>query len=537
MPYRGEAMSGFAGHHRTLADLELVRPADDNVGRIATVGTPETSAIYHISQGNGWEPLVTAQTNALTGGIKNTVASNRQVLQAGRSALILGDSIALNNFEIAGGAFGYNPRGVFVHANVELGWVFDFVGSDGGVSGESSDQILTRVPTLLSTYDPEYVLIPGGFINDIAVNKTSTEIITNLSAILKLIAGRNIVWTTVLPSSLNAGTAARKAVLHACNRWLVSMGKSVPGLTVVDTYSAFVDVSTGSQVSTFSADNLHPNTLGAAAVSRAVVRALRQQLGFQPAPLFGFGTDDYKNMIYNPYGVGSNAGGVGGFVAGGLTGVGPNGWEGAVHATGTGIGSKVATSDEVQGEWATIAVTNSASTGSGAGFIFRLKTSNAWFATTAYQLGGKANPSNGYLYRAIVAGTSAASQPTWPTTVGATVTDGTVTWACFDNPVVGDTIGAAVEFQMDTWSSNAMPSAYIEFLDGVSATIYRSSCLFAQSGDTLPSYVLPTGILVIPDVVIPATTTNISLRVRSNGAASATGNFKIRRVGAWLKNR
>ena len=69
MSYRGEAMSGFAGHHRTLADLELVRPADDNVGRIATVGTPETSAIYHISQGNGWEPLVTAQTNALTGRI------------------------------------------------------------------------------------------------------------------------------------------------------------------------------------------------------------------------------------------------------------------------------------------------------------------------------------------------------------------------------------------------------------------------------------------------------------------------------------
>lgn len=36
---------------------------------------------------------------------------------------------------------------------------------------------------------------------------------------------------------------------------------------------------------------------------------------------------------------------------------------------------------------------------------------------------------NGYAYQVTVAGTShATTQPTWPTTVGATVTDGTVTW-------------------------------------------------------------------------------------------------------------
>ena len=56
-----------------------------------------------------------------------------------------------------------------------------------------------------------------------------------------------------------------------------------------------------------------------------------------------------------------------------------------------------------------------------------------WAATTAY--GGdttahyvRPTTGNTYIYRASVAGTSAGSEPTWPTTVGQTVTDGTVTW-------------------------------------------------------------------------------------------------------------
>ena len=59
-----------------------------------------------------------------------------------------------------------------------------------------------------------------------------------------------------------------------------------------------------------------------------------------------------------------------------------------------------------------------------------------WVASTAYSLDDLVSPTtpNGYRYKATVAGTSAASEPTWPTTVGQTVVDGTVTWTCEKPP-------------------------------------------------------------------------------------------------------
>ena len=57
----------------------------------------------------------------------------------------------------------------------------------------------------------------------------------------------------------------------------------------------------------------------------------------------------------------------------------------------------------------------------------------AWVVNTAYSVGDIRAPTtpNGFLYRVTVAGTShAATEPTWPTTLAATVVDNTVTWEC-----------------------------------------------------------------------------------------------------------
>lgn len=66
--------------------------------------------------------------------------------------------------------------------------------------------------------------------------------------------------------------------------------------------------------------------------------------------------------------------------------------------------------------------------------LFKTMKGTAWEASTAYSLGDIVVPTagleNGFRYECTTAGTSDASEPTWPTTEGATVNDGTVVWTC-----------------------------------------------------------------------------------------------------------
>lgn len=57
-----------------------------------------------------------------------------------------------------------------------------------------------------------------------------------------------------------------------------------------------------------------------------------------------------------------------------------------------------------------------------------------WSGATTYALGAVITPitRNGYAYVVTTAGTSSAIEPTWPTDVDSTVTDGTVVWTRSD---------------------------------------------------------------------------------------------------------
>lgn len=63
-------------------------------------------------------------------------------------------------------------------------------------------------------------------------------------------------------------------------------------------------------------------------------------------------------------------------------------------------------------------------------YVWWVSQEQDWVASTAYALGDRVIPAahNGHAYVCTTAGTSGASAPTWPTTQGATVTDGTAVW-------------------------------------------------------------------------------------------------------------
>jgi hypothetical protein len=77
--------------------------------------------------------------------------------------------------------------------------------------------------------------------------------------------------------------------------------------------------------------------------------------------------------------------------------------------------------------------------------------SSQWTATTTYTTGQFVRPTsgNGYIYYCQVGGTTGGSQPSWPTTIGASVTDSGATWTCIGH-------GAAILTMSNVvWSSFA----------------------------------------------------------------------------------
>jgi hypothetical protein len=86
--------------------------------------------------------------------------------------------------------------------------------------------------------------------------------------------------------------------------------------------------------------------------------------------------------------------------------------------------------------------------------------------STAYVVGQVVRPaaSNGFVYRATVAGTSGASAPTWPTVIGQTVTDGGVTWTCIGTAYLVLNTAAA------SWATSAIKAQYLALYDSTPAS-------------------------------------------------------------------
>ena len=106
----------------------------------------------------------------------------------------------------------------------------------------------------------------------------------------------------------------------------------------------------------------------------------------------------------------------------------------------------------------------------------------SWAATNAQNVGDIVIPNtpNGLLYVCVVAGTTGGSHPTWPTVVGESVADNTVTWSAFGESVTVWASAAAA------WSSATFSAAYGVIYDAQPlATPYEPLICLVNFGQTL----------------------------------------------------
>ena len=124
----------------------------------------------------------------------------------------------------------------------------------------------------------------------------------------------------------------------------------------------------------------------------------------------------------------------------------------------------------------------------------------AWVTLTSYNTTGSRDASTGHVvkptsqtgfyYKCIVNGTSGVSEPTWPTTIGVTVVDGTVTWETIAPYVLNGTVVSSADnlHFVGTTSAQALSwwkSGKVEFTSGTNSGVVADIKIFNSGAFTL----------------------------------------------------
>lgn len=121
-------------------------------------------------------------------------------------------------------------------------------------------------------------------------------------------------------------------------------------------------------------------------------------------------------------------------------------------------------------------------------------TLSAWVASTAYVVGNRIIPTvaNGFYYECITAGTTSTGEPTWPTDIGSTVTNGTSEWMC-----------AGISGAASYWIPNHIYSFGARIVQTVGGNDYLFECTtYGISGASQPNWAAVEGQYTTDNTVI-----------------------------------
>jgi lambda family phage minor tail protein L len=175
----------------------------------------------------------------------------------------------------------------------------------------------------------------------------------------------------------------------------------------------------------------------------------------------------------------------------------------------------------------------------------------AWQASTSYAVGAivraTTTQASGLVFRCTVAGTSASTQPAWPTDIGSTIVDGGVTWAAISSvyeelAVLGpNAIIELFELQLDTTLHGASTTYY--WHNGVNAAVtgnivfagntYVRLPVEATGFDYTSSGSLPRPTLRISNLFSDMTT--LLLLVNATTPGNDLGGATVRRIRTLKK--
>ncbi len=408
-----------------------------------------------ISTGPKWVPAVVSN--------KNTLA-------------VFGTSI--ENFTLSPDGTAYLSNGALTIANALMGWPFKNV-YDFGVDGDKSTGFITRWQAVLDK-DPGWVWV-GFPINDVIFDDVPlADTLTNINFIYETfrLYGCSLVLNLGGPiSAFSTDTSgAKKQRYFAIRKAIEKYAAENDNVYLVDSAYTLTDpqFNGGYALAGVTSDGIHDNYVGAYKKALLIKAAIGQAV--KAKQYKSTSAQAFHQHVMNPIGQGDKSSGTDGYVAGtGITGTGPTCWQVAQVGTGTAVGSRSSNARpyDAPAPFSQKYVVTSVAANDGVKISYG-STANgnarldvAWAVNTGYGIGARRIPTvaNGYYYTAIVSGTSAASEPAWPTVEGATIVDSGVKWLCRKLPTAGEKWYAEVEFSITAVTNGAAAQVALETYD------------------------------------------------------------------------